>query len=569
MRPTGRTITRPTGFVVAALLAASATLVPIPAQANGCISPAPGTAQSPYLIATTGNLACLMTNASDYWGHGYHFRQTADLDMSNSSAWTHGIGSAATPFNGTYDGNGFTISNLTITSSGNNMGLFGVATGATLTGITLSNVQVSGDRQVGGLVGLLDGGTIEDASVDATVTGACTNSGFNCASGGLVGYVDDSVPTTITRSFTSGSVTASSYGRGAGGLLGATMTTSLAISNSYSASSVTGYNEVGGLIGTSIESTYSEVLSVSNSYASGHVAATQGAQNVGGLIGCFYDNMISSQCTDPNGMVNVLDTYWDTQTTGQATTAGNRGAPRTTAQMTDLGTFQQWLITDTTPSNSTTWGICSSLNGGYPFLQWYSAQENWTCSAPTPPGTTPSPTPIPASPPIDVVAQPGDATATVTWSAPASSGSYPVSIYLVTSSPSARSCLASTTTCRVTGLTNGVSYTFTVQALTGAGWSAPSEPSNAVTPQKAPSIVISGARTGRTVTIRGIARGTSDQEVTVRVRLGGEPAYADRGTVTPDSQGAFTWSMRTRKAVYAYVTADGVTSNRVVVARLN
>ena len=121
------------------------------------------------------------------------------------------------------------------------------------------------------------------------------------------------------------------------------------------------------------------------------------------------------------------------------------------------------------------------------------------------------------------------------------------------------------TTCAVTGLRNGVRYTFSVQALTGAGWSPKSEPSKAVTPTVARSIVIDGQRTGRTVSITGMAHGLSGQSLTIMVRLRGDSTYSQRGTVTPDARGAFTWSMRTRKTVYAYVIGDRVTSNRVTV----
>jgi hypothetical protein len=552
-----------TGTVAIVLAAAALVLAPAPAQANGCITPAAGTALDPYLIATPSNLDCLVNNSADYWGRGYQFRQTADLDMSNYAAWANGIGSAARPFTGTYDGNGFAIANLAITSSGNGVGLFGVTTGATLKDISLSNLQVTGDRQVGGLVGLLDGGTVENAQVHATVTGLCTNNGTNCSVGGLVGHVDDSVATVIRGSWTSGVVTAtvsvanSTYGRAAGGLVGSATPRALTISDSYSTTQASGYEFVGGFLGYYDEPQGNEVFTVTDSYASGLVSGTGG-----GLVGCFFDRTIT-QCDQPLGTVTFTDTYWDTQATGRNATAANRGTPKTTAQMTSPSTFSNWSIVDTTPGNAI-WGICPSLNSGYPFLQWVAEQQGWTCTAPTPP---PTPAPIPAMPPAGVTATPGDASAVVTWSAPASSGSYAVSTFLVRSSPEGRTCLTASLSCTVTGLRNGTPYTFTVEALTGAGWSAPSATSAAVTPMKPRSIVITGTRSGILAVISGTASGLEGKSLTVMVRLRGEKSFTERGVVTPDARGAFTWSLRTGKTLHAFVFSDGITSNRVTVSR--
>ncbi|MEN9714641.1 MAG: hypothetical protein RJA35_108, partial [Actinomycetota bacterium] len=75
----------------------------------------------------------------------------------------------------------------------------------------------------------------------------------------------------------------------------------------------------------------------------------------------------------------------------------------------------------------------------------------------------------------------GDTTATVTWQAPASNGGSPVTDYLVTSS-GGQTCTTTLLTCQVTGLTNGVSYTFTVQARNAIDLGDSSLASNAVTP---------------------------------------------------------------------------------------
>jgi hypothetical protein len=87
-------------------------------------------------------------------------------------------------------------------------------------------------------------------------------------------------------------------------------------------------------------------------------------------------------------------------------------------------------------------------------------------------------------PPTHVTAGAGDALAVVSWMPPDSNGGSPITSYTVTSSPDAIQARVdgNTTTATVTGLTNGVSYTFTATASNVLGNSPASAPSNAVTP---------------------------------------------------------------------------------------
>lgn len=98
------------------------------------------------------------------------------------------------------------------------------------------------------------------------------------------------------------------------------------------------------------------------------------------------------------------------------------------------------------------------------------------------------PTPVGPGAPQGVRAWAKNAAATVTWLPPTSEGSFPVSTYRATSNPGGATCLAMAPqlTCEVTGLRNGTTYTFTVTALTGAGWGEASSPSNPVTPTADP-----------------------------------------------------------------------------------
>jgi hypothetical protein len=84
--------------------------------------------------------------------------------------------------------------------------------------------------------------------------------------------------------------------------------------------------------------------------------------------------------------------------------------------------------------------------------------------------------------PSSVTAQAGQGSATVSWQAPAGSGS-PIDRYTVTASPGGATAITSgTTTATVTGLTNGTAYSFTVTSQNWVGTSASSGASNTVVP---------------------------------------------------------------------------------------
>ena len=90
--------------------------------------------------------------------------------------------------------------------------------------------------------------------------------------------------------------------------------------------------------------------------------------------------------------------------------------------------------------------------------------------------------------PTSVTASPGNAQATVTFTAPAITGGVAITSYTVTSSPGALVATGSASPITVTGLTNGTAYTFTVTATNSIGTSASSAASNSVTPLASPTI---------------------------------------------------------------------------------
>jgi large repetitive protein len=90
---------------------------------------------------------------------------------------------------------------------------------------------------------------------------------------------------------------------------------------------------------------------------------------------------------------------------------------------------------------------------------------------------------VPGAPTIGA-ATAGDTQATVTFTAPASTGGAAILAggYTVTANPGGSTGTGSSSPITVTGLTNGVSYTFTVTATNSAGTGAASASSNSITP---------------------------------------------------------------------------------------
>jgi invasion protein IalB len=120
----------------------------------------------------------------------------------------------------------------------------------------------------------------------------------------------------------------------------------------------------------------------------------------------------------------------------------------------------------------------------------------------------------------------GNGSATVSWQAPSATGGESIASYTVTGAPSG-SCTATApaTTCTITGLTNGTTYTFTVTATNAVGTSAASAQA-AVAPRTVPS-----APTGVEV-VTGALRATVSWVASTDD--GGRPITAYTVTAQPD-----------------------------------
>jgi hypothetical protein len=256
-------------------------------------------------------------------------------------AWTTGPYLFGEIFTGSFDGQGYEIRDLFINrSSWGGIGLFGcVGKGGIVKNISVINATVIVPEDVYGLV-RFNAGTVGILDV-ATIS----------AVGILVGFSMGSVSDSYASGTVSGDVCV-------GGLVGQNTGT---VNNSYSTGNVTGIGGVGGLVGINGALIYGGT--VSNSYSSGSVT---GRDDVGGLVGM---NEGSGAGVDFHGTVS--NSFWDTQTSGQATSAGGTG--KTTTEMQDIATFSGagWNIiavalNETNPAYI--WNIVDNVT--YPFLSW-------------------------------------------------------------------------------------------------------------------------------------------------------------------------------------------------------
>jgi len=338
-----------------------------------------GTLDAPYLISTTTDLGAIVRCNPECC-----YRLTADIDLSGIS-WTMPI---IPWFSGTFDGDSLSIRNLTSRSVDQYVGLFGriMTSDAQVKNLAVLDVNVVGlGEDVGGLAGLSWGGVSNCHS-----TGAVSGTQDNV--GGLVGASGGTLLNCYSKCIVTGN------GK-VGGLAGVART----VKDCYSTGTVRGEWSVGGLVaetGGSIRSCWSTTIVQGSATIGGLVAvndgmiracysggAVIGEQTVGGLVGINYSSVTDSYSAAivrgegehlhlVGGLVGsnpgrAENSFWDTETSGQATSDGGTG--KTTAEMQTAATFLDagWdFVGEMANGTQDLW----ILEGkGYPRLWWEAA----------------------------------------------------------------------------------------------------------------------------------------------------------------------------------------------------
>ncbi|MFI3253616.1 MAG: S-layer homology domain-containing protein [Eubacteriales bacterium] len=288
-----------------------------------------GTASNPYLIYTVEHLEELAfyTNLKEITVNGdkvsygaMHYKLMNNLDLGSIPDWT-AIGNspytASGPFKGTFDGNGYTIDNLTVTRS-YYTGLFGyIDTAGIVKNLSLTNVSVPAGTTAGGIAEN-NYGTIHSCSVSGNITGTTH-------SGGIAGYSNGSIYNSYN--------------------------TATIISNG------TGYApSAGGIAGTIGPS-----AKIENCYNIG-VVSTSTSAKVGGIVG-----IMSSTST-------IANNFWSNASATNAIGDNSSGSPSDTGAKVIstaedlLSALSDW-VTASVGMDFSNWKIIPIQNSGYPVFQ--------------------------------------------------------------------------------------------------------------------------------------------------------------------------------------------------------
>ena len=261
-----------------------------------------GTENDPYLIFYADQL----TQVRNFLGKsGVYFKLMSDIDLTDwieenspNQGWQP-IGVSSSKFQGIFDGNNHTISNLKIDRpSSSAVGLFGYADGATFKNIVIDETTITGNGDVGPVCGNASSSTFSNCKVTATINAKgntvggiagsasgtfnnnkVTNTTINGIDnvGGIVGYTGDAT-------FTSNDVSAMIGGKNqVGGILG-NSSSNCSFDNNIVKCNIVGVDNVGGLIGQIMQN---EKVSLKTKKCAFY-GTIKAHSRVGGVIGLFY-----------------------------------------------------------------------------------------------------------------------------------------------------------------------------------------------------------------------------------------------------------------------------------------
>ena len=208
---------------------------------------------------------------------------TADIELSGET-WTP-IGSESTPYTGTFDGQGYTISGMTIENAESYSGLFGNVTGTVRDFTVTGSITITGDKtvaKVGGAVGSLGtasvGGTVSGVTSDVDITVSAGNDHI----GGVVGSMPENSSPTVENCVYTGDINITVAAGSVAGVVGYIRTGTIQNCANWGGISINtgGNGSVGGILGYCNNGN----IYIRNCYNSGVIAA-EGTANVGAIVG--------------------------------------------------------------------------------------------------------------------------------------------------------------------------------------------------------------------------------------------------------------------------------------------
>jgi hypothetical protein len=273
----------------AAVVAGDAGCQKVHSVTEGAFTLGKGTSKDPYQIQT----ATQLNHIREHLGEGAYYILNNDITIKSDFAtlvpnastgetnWSEGnfvpIGTEDNPFKGTLDGDGHSISGLTIlgTARGKSegadyVGLFGyIATSGSVEGLTIEDSTLNGALYTGGIAGYNDGEITNCVlGSEATVTGI-TNTG------GITGYTTKTLTSNVNRGKVVGTST------NTGGIVGSANLEGDAVKECVNKGSVSGKTKTGGIIGYLAASVMT--VNIDSCSNTGKVSST--ANYAGGIAG--------------------------------------------------------------------------------------------------------------------------------------------------------------------------------------------------------------------------------------------------------------------------------------------
>lgn len=212
-----------------------------------------GTAEDPYLIATGAQLAYLSELSRNVsYGQDQYYRLTSSIDLNNLP-WTPicfngGTNTTYKWFWGNFDGDGYTIANMSYDNTGlYAVGLFAASKG-NIYDLTIHGT-ISAKNRIGGLVYYLQSGTVSNIRSYVDITSAEKTG----VVGGVVGVAEKT--STISGCSYYGNITTTAASTvTVGGIVGSFKTTSV-ISDCVNYGNIRGnISSVGGVVGAIADS---------------------------------------------------------------------------------------------------------------------------------------------------------------------------------------------------------------------------------------------------------------------------------------------------------------------------
>ena len=242
--------------------------------------------QGNYTVTSAEGLKNIAKLVNEEWKSDINITLTADIDLSGTNWTPIGI-DYNHRYAGTFDGNGKTITGLTVTGSDQYAGLFGyIDEGGTVKNVVLEDVKIESNHSsgyVGGVAGD-SWGTIENCSVSGSVSGTTF-------AGGVVGSQWGG---SITGCNSSATVKGVIF---AGGIAGET-NRGASLTGCYATDDVTVENDgtnnshAGGVVGYNGGGTLTACYATGSVTGSGsgtiYVGGVTGSNNLGILTACYH-----------------------------------------------------------------------------------------------------------------------------------------------------------------------------------------------------------------------------------------------------------------------------------------